>query len=62
MKHSIALTMFTYNSRLIGEGGFTMKTVHELNNEFPTIIKSFIYKPRGFLPGTIVHCSCYVSL
>ena len=31
MKHSIFLSMFTYKSRLMGEGGFTLRVAYQLN-------------------------------
>ena len=35
---------------LIGEGGFTLRVAYQLNYVFWIIIRSFTYKPRGFLP------------
>ena len=52
MKHSISLSMFTYKPRLIGEGGFSLRVAYQLNYVFQIQIRSFTYKPRGFLPGT----------
>ena len=52
MKHSIIPSLFTYNSRLIGEGGFSLRVAYKLNNFFQIQIRSFTYKLRGFLPGT----------
>ena len=52
MKHSIALSMFTYKPRLIGEGGFSLRVAYQLNYVFRMQNRSFTYKPRGFLPGS----------
>ena len=46
--------MFTYKPRLIVEGGFSLGVAYQLNNVFGIQIRSFTYKPRGFLPGTYV--------
>ena len=43
--------MFTYKPRLIGESGFSLMVAYQLNNVFRIQIRSFTYKPRGFLPG-----------
>ena len=52
MKHSIFLSMFTYKTQLIGEGGFSLRVASRLDYVFGMQIRSFTYKPRGFLPGT----------
>ena len=44
--------MFTYKLRLIGEGGFSLWVAYQLAYIFQIKIRSFTYKPRGFLPGT----------
>ena len=52
MKHSIFLPMFTYKTRLIGKGGFSLRVAYQLNYVFRMQIRTFTYKPLGFLPGT----------
>ena len=52
MFSSISLSMFTYKPRLVGEGGFSLRVAYQLNYVFLIHIRSFTYKPRGFLPGT----------
>ena len=44
--------MFTYKPWLIGESGFSLRVAYQLNYAFRIQIRSFTYKPRGFLPGT----------
>ena len=38
--------------RYIGEGGFALRVACQLNYVFGMLIRSFTYKPRGFMPGT----------
>ena len=46
------LSKFTYKTRLIGEGGFSLRVGSQLNYVFGMQIRSITYEPRGFLPGT----------
>ena len=46
--------MFTYKPWLIGESGFSLRVAYQLNYAFRIQIRSFTYKPRGFLPGLTV--------
>ena len=55
VKHSIFLSMFTYKTRFIGEGGFSLRVASQLNCIFGMQIRLVTYKPRGFLPGLMVN-------
>ena len=52
MKHSIFLSLFTYKTRLLADSSFSLGVASKLNYVFRMQIRSFTYKPRGFLLGS----------